>query len=118
MSKAGCRRWIFVWRNRKHRFHPDKNPRHPQTLDNSPNTPQPAYDNLCGLQVESDEARRHLYFHWSVNFYFYLCEALFAAPSFKLIFKNNKFLYLYYRMPRPSEMSLILNFQTLSPNKD
>jgi hypothetical protein len=32
---------------------------------------QPAY-NLCGLQVESDEARRHLYFHWSVSFYFYL----------------------------------------------
>jgi tRNA(His) 5'-end guanylyltransferase len=29
--------------------------------------PQPAYNNLCELQVESDEARRHLYFHWSVN---------------------------------------------------
>jgi hypothetical protein len=29
--------------------------------------PQPAYDNLCWPQVESDEARRHLYFHWSVN---------------------------------------------------
>jgi hypothetical protein len=29
--------------------------------------PQPAYNNLCGLQVESDEVRRHLYFHWSVN---------------------------------------------------
>jgi hypothetical protein len=28
--------------------------------------PQPAYNNLCGLQVESDEAQRHLYF------YFYL----------------------------------------------
>jgi hypothetical protein len=37
--------------------------------------PQPAYNNLCGLQVESDEVRRHL----SVNFYFYLGEALFAA---------------------------------------
>jgi hypothetical protein len=44
--------------------------------------PQPAYNNLCWPQVESDEARRHLYFHWSVNFYFYLWEALFAAPSF------------------------------------
>jgi hypothetical protein len=34
--------------------------------------PQPAYNNLCWPQVESDEARsdearRHLYFHWSVN---------------------------------------------------
>jgi hypothetical protein len=44
--------------------------------------PQPAYNNLCGSQVESDEARRHLYFHWFVNFYLYLGEALFAAPSF------------------------------------
>jgi hypothetical protein len=43
---------------------------------------KPAYNNLCWLQEESDEARRHLYFHWSVNFYFYLGEALFAAPSF------------------------------------
>jgi hypothetical protein len=25
----------------------------------SEHMPQPAYDNLCGLQVESDEARRH-----------------------------------------------------------
>jgi hypothetical protein len=24
-----------------------------------------AYNNLCGSQVESDEARRHLYCHWS-----------------------------------------------------
>jgi hypothetical protein len=48
----------------------------------SEHMPQPAYNNLCGSQVESDEARRHLYFHWSVNFYFYLGEALFAAPSF------------------------------------
>jgi hypothetical protein len=28
---------------------------------------EPAYNNSCGSQVESDEARRHLYFHWSVN---------------------------------------------------
>jgi hypothetical protein len=65
--------------------------------------PQPAYNNLCGTQVESDEARRHLYFHWSVNFYFYLGEVLHCICSalfFKLIFKNNAFLYLYYRMLR------------------
>jgi hypothetical protein len=48
--------------------------------------PQPAYNNLCWLQVESDEARRHLYFHWSVNISGSpICSALF----FKLIFKNN-----------------------------
>jgi hypothetical protein len=41
--------------------------------------PQPAYNNLCWPQVELDEARRNLYFHWSVQ---YLGEALFAAPSF------------------------------------
>jgi hypothetical protein len=36
--------------------------------DVSPNTClEPAYNNLCGSQVESGEARRHLYFHWSVN---------------------------------------------------
>jgi hypothetical protein len=29
--------------------------------------PQPAYNNICWPQVESDEVRRHLYFHWSVN---------------------------------------------------
>jgi hypothetical protein len=59
--------------------------------------PQSAYNNLCW----SDEARRHLYFHWSVNFYFYLGEALFAAPSFSnLHLKTIKFLYLYYRMLR------------------
>jgi hypothetical protein len=40
--------------------------------------PQPAYNNLCLPQVELDEARRHLYFHWSVN----ISEALFATPSF------------------------------------
>jgi hypothetical protein len=40
----------------------------------SEHMPQPAYNNLCWSQVESDEARRHLYFHWSVNFYFYLGE--------------------------------------------
>jgi hypothetical protein len=41
----------------------------PHTLPrHSPNTClEPAYNNLCGSQVESDEARRHLYFHWSVN---------------------------------------------------
>jgi hypothetical protein len=48
----------------------------------SEHMPQPAYNDLCGPQVASDEARRHLYFHWSVNFYFYLGEALFVAPSF------------------------------------
>jgi hypothetical protein len=47
------------------------------------------------MRVESDEARRHLYFHWSVNITGNpTCSALFL----KLIFKNNKFLYLYYRM--------------------
>jgi hypothetical protein len=86
----------------------------------SEHMPQPAYLNLCWSQVESDEARRHLYFQWSVNFYFYhggqflflsrgspICSALF----FKLTFKNNKFLNLYYRMLRTSTslMSLILN---------
>jgi hypothetical protein len=39
------------------------------------------FNNLCGSQVESDEARRHLYFHWSVNFYFDLGKALFAAAG-------------------------------------
>jgi hypothetical protein len=52
------------------------------TLDIVGHLPQPAYNYFCWPQVESDEARRHLYFHWSVNFYFYLGEALFAAPSF------------------------------------
>jgi hypothetical protein len=41
-----------------------------------------------------------------------VCSALF----FKLIFKNNKFIYLYYHaqtlLTRTSEMSLILNFLT------
>jgi hypothetical protein len=34
----------------------------------SPNTClEPAYNNLCGSQVELDEAGRHLDFHWPVN---------------------------------------------------
>jgi hypothetical protein len=54
--------------------------------------PQPAYNNLCWSQVESDEARRHLHFQWYVNFCFYLGEALFAAPSFsKLHLKTINF---------------------------
>jgi hypothetical protein len=53
--------------------------------------------NLCGSQVESDEARRHCIFIGpSISRGSPICSALF----FKLIFKNNKFLYLYYRMLR------------------
>jgi hypothetical protein len=33
-------------------------------------------------QKQSDEGWRSLAFHWSDNSYFYLGEALFAAPSF------------------------------------
>jgi hypothetical protein len=41
---------------------------HVATVDDSPNTClEPDYNNLCASQVQSDEARRHLYFHWSVN---------------------------------------------------
>jgi hypothetical protein len=40
----------------------------------------PAYHNLCGLLVESDEVPRYLYI-WFVNFNFFIVEALFAAHS-------------------------------------
>jgi hypothetical protein len=55
----------------------------------------------------------HLYFHWSVNISGSpICSVLF----FKLILKNNKFIYLYYR----TEISTIeLGESTnATPNKD
>jgi hypothetical protein len=77
---------------------------------------QPAYNNLCWTQVESDESRRHLYFHWSVNFYFDLGEALFAAPSFSNLHLKIIISLLSYAQPqtltRTSEISRILNFVT------
>jgi hypothetical protein len=59
----------------------------------------PHSPNTCLNLLMIIYAGRHLYFHWSVNFYFYLGEALIcSALFFKLIFKNNKFLYLHYRI--------------------
>jgi hypothetical protein len=58
---------------------------------------EPAYNNLCGSQVESDEARRHLYFHWSVN----ISEKPYLQrPLFQISILKYKFLYLCYRMFR------------------
>jgi hypothetical protein len=52
-------------------------------LEDGVHVPQPAYNNLCWPQVESDEARRHLYFHWSVNFYFYPGKPYLQRPLFQ-----------------------------------
>jgi hypothetical protein len=57
--------------------------------------PQPAYNNLCWPQVESDEARRHLYLFSLVRQFLFLSRGspICSAIFFKLILKNNKFLY-------------------------
>jgi hypothetical protein len=59
----------------------------------SDHMPSAAYNNLCWSQVESDEPRSHLYFHWSVNFYFYRRSPICSALVLKLLtLKHDKWL--------------------------
>jgi hypothetical protein len=87
------------------------------------NLPQPAYNNLCWSQVGTDEARRHLYFHWSVNFYFYLGEALLAVHSPRRGFSHPQRLMLHmtqirmFRRMRALQSSACVPLVTCSQSK-
>jgi hypothetical protein len=75
-------------------------------------------DNLCRPQVVRWSPTPFVFSLVRQFLFLSRGSPIFSALFFKLIFKNNKFLYLYYisyaqtLLTRTSEMSLILNFQT------